>query len=201
MTLRALRFSTALGLAAMVAAGPLLAKDQAGRYFVEGAGQITCEDYLGYTQSQGPELGQIAAWLNGYLTAHNKLQDGTFDKTPWQTIEVLVYQLQQFCNANKDARFERGAAELMTFLEPNRITEYEELAPVANGENTVYLYESVIQRVRDALGKTGIDVAPTENGLSDAIRAFQATDARLPQDGLPDQNTLLQLFAKADAAE
>lgn len=201
MISRALRLSTAFGLAAFVAATPALSKDQAGRYFVEGAGQISCEDFLGYAQSQGPEIGQIAAWLNGYLTAHNKLKESTFDQTPWQTIEVLIYQLQQYCNTNKEARFERGAAELMTFLDTDRLTEYEELSPIANGETTVYLYESVIQRVRTSLGKLSIDIAPGESGLSDALRAFQATDARLPQNGLPDQNTLLQLFSKANAIE
>lgn len=174
--------------------GNAKAADAKGNFAIEGAGQLKCETYMTLGGENQTEFATVASWLNGYVTAYNRFAPETFDLTPWQTVQVLLVQLRQYCNANPGAAVEKAASELVNFLSEDRLTRAENMIALSNGKNAVMVYESTRAKIEAALIARDFTIRDVEGGLSLAILEFQ-TSKGLPATGLPDQRTLLGLFA------
>ncbi len=181
-------------MAALLLAGPASAADVEGRFSIEGVGKMACARFAEVHDADAPEIGAVAAWVDGYVTAHNRLMRETFDLTPWQTSRVVLAQLGQYCVANPDASLEAGASELIAYLGADRLRMAEDIVGLSNGRNAVFAYASVIASVESALGDRGHPIGSGENATSKALEAFQRAQ-RMEVTGLPDQNTLLRLFS------
>lgn len=194
MTMR--QFSLMIGAAALAAlvlpAAPGAAADANGRFAQEGPGRLTCAK--GFPEApQGEETRLLAAWLTGYVTAHNQLLPDTFDLTPWQTPASLLSLLKQYCDANPDDTVTKAAQALVSYLQDQRLTE--EARPVLLGvsDEQVVLYDAVVLQARTRLTEAGFAPGPSVEDLADAVRDFQAAND-LPVNGLLDQATLARLL-------
>lgn len=161
-------------------------------YVVEGSGRITCAD-LNQAEAGASRAIAVSSWLNGYLTAHNRLSGDIFDLTPWQTPPILMSLLAQYCAANPGQIVERGAQELVAYLAPNALREPSEVVGVGQGSDVVLLYVRTVGDIRQRLSEEGFPPASSMESLLEAIAAFQAQNG-LPETGLPTQNTLAILL-------
>lgn len=159
---------------------------------MEGPGRMACSDFSGLDPASDESRG-VAAWLTGYMTAHQRLMPDIFDLTPWQTVPVLLSLLRQYCDANGEAKVEEGAQQLVAYLRPGALTGPAKVVAVGSGKNVVLLYAPVVAEVRKKLAEAGHRAGPSMDDLSDALRTYQA-EKNLPQTGLPDQSTLVTLL-------
>jgi hypothetical protein len=193
-TLRAA--AVVLGLAAV----PATAADDKGDFAIKGAGLQTCGKFLLAWDKASPDLAQYGGWITGYLTGMNQHVAGTFDAAPWQTTETLLGMTRSVCqNSEPDLRFMEAFNILMRSLLPLRLNALSELEGVRDNDSTLVIYREVLRVAKQRLKAEGFDPGSEDGVFSDqtdtALRAFQ-TARGLQVTGMPDQQTLFQLFLK-----
>ena len=182
---------TAVGFA-LCAATSAAAQDASNPYVVEGPGRTHCAAFAKQPQ-QSDAHRLMAAWMAGYLTAHNRLTPQVFDFSAWQSPGVLVGLLAQYCAAHPDRIAENGAQDLIAYLAEDAIRDPAEVAMLEHNGSAVLLYVPVIARVRAALSEIGHQGGSTDFELVAALKAYQQ-DQGLDVTGLPDQATLARLL-------
>ncbi|MEO9575645.1 MAG: hypothetical protein ABJ360_11790 [Roseobacter sp.] len=181
----------ALVVAFLVAVTPGFAADSDGRYSVEGPGRQKCSSFLSLAQDSR-EYAISAGYVSGYLSASNALASDTFDITPWQTLELSLLQIRQFCEGNPEASLAEGMVQYTAFLMPWRIASHEDKTSLRVGEKVVVQYQSVIERMRASLKEKGFG---SDDEPLDGLKDYQLSIGVEPT-GLPDQSTLTQLFSQ-----
>lgn len=173
-----------------LAATPALSVDRNGSFAVKGTGRVTCA-----ALTEGDDAGRrdAAIWLTGYLTAHNRLMQDTFDLATWQSPSALFALAQQYCRANPDANLERAAAELVGFLARTRLKDQSEGVVFEHEGQVTVLYATVAEQAAQRLRNQGYEVGAAPGDFHVPLLAFQK-DRGLPQTGIPDQRTLALLF-------
>ena len=188
--------SGAIVLLSLVAA-QAAADDAAGRFAVDGVGNRTCQQFTEALSGDRTLAVAFAGWTDGFISAANALGQETFDLTPWQTVEVILAKMKTYCTANPDDIYVDAVGKLVSTLQPTRLTEASEIVQVAWQGKAVFVYRSVLERVRDRLRELGYDVAAEpgvyEGDFVQALLDFQR-DTDLPATGLPDQPTLVGLL-------
>ena len=190
--MRLLASAGAIALAASISV-PVFAADSEGRYAIEGPGRTICADFTADADTKDIRR-DVAIWLSGYITAHNRLLGDTFDITPWQSSPALLSLTRQFCLANPDATVEVAAQQLMSYLAPDRLTESSDLVAQGSGNQTTVLYAEVVSQARGRLRAAGFDPGNTPAALAEAVKAYQRSLGTDPS-GILDQATLARLFA------
>ena len=185
-----------LGMSAI----PAFAADDEGNFAIKGAGLQTCGAFLAAWDKASPDLAQYGGWISGYLTGMNQHVESTFDAAPWQTTETLLGMTRSVCqNSAPDLRFMEAFNLLMRNLLPLRLNASSELEGVRDADSTLVIYREVLRVARQRLKAEGFDPGPEDGDFTDqtasALRGFQ-TARGLTATGMPDQQTLFQLFLK-----
>ncbi|MEM1074211.1 MAG: hypothetical protein AAGI36_07130 [Pseudomonadota bacterium] len=183
--LLAITLTTGLG-------GPVVAADAQGRYAVEGTGRLICKDMVA-ASGNVQTMRDLAAWMTGYMTAHNRLVPDTFDLTPWQTPGAQVFLVNQYCQSNPEDTVEQAAKNLVAFLVDDRLVTASTPVSQGVGSQITLIYPEVMEQAISALVEAGHTPSSGNEGLAAAIRAYQA-DVGITQSGLFDQSTLARLF-------
>jgi hypothetical protein len=169
-------------------------------YALRGAGQLSCAQYLQAYEEQGSVLYMTAGWIDGYVTAMNRVEDGVFEHLSWQETGLVLDLLRNHCTANPEDVLANAVHLFMRATTSTRLTEKSELVqiPVPGGGGMLDVYQATIARAQRMLAELGHYTSTVDGlygpGTATAIRAFQAQQG-LPESGLPDQRTLLVLFA------
>jgi hypothetical protein len=171
----------------------VMAADSLGRYAANYPATLGC-DKLTEADRDAPELYAVAAFAEGWLSAHAKLTPGTFDFTPWQSIEYVVAQLRAYCAANPDAQVLNALDQLTSFLAPDALKEGGPPRTVTNGEQLIMLHPELLDRIRAELKAQGFAKEGDEDPMS-GLKDFQRNES-LPDSGMPDERTLQRLFKK-----
>ncbi|WP_300029101.1 peptidoglycan-binding domain-containing protein [uncultured Roseobacter sp.] len=171
---------------------PAFAAGTDGSYAVEGPGSLTCDRVTALTAGSSDQR-DLALWLSGYITAHNRLLPETFDLTPWQTPSTLLALMIQYCTANPGATAEVASQELIAYLMPDRLAETSQTVMQRTDEKVTVLYEQVLERAIAALTAAGTPVDPQTGDFAAAVRRFQKQSG-LPETGAFDQATLALLL-------
>ena len=153
---------------------------------------MACSDYAALEDADSKRR-DVASWLTGYLTAHNRLVSETYDFSAWQSPATASALLAQYCAANPDDIVEAAAQALINYLSESRLTSFSETVSQGSGSKITILYTEVIQRSIRRLRSLGYTVEASQEGLSLAIRKYQL-DVDLPLTGLLDQPTLGRLL-------
>lgn len=177
----------------LVNAGGLSAADQGRDYALEGPGRMSCATYADTVKAGGEDLKLISSWALGYLTAHNRLMEMTFDLTPWQTPETIMRLMTQFCSERPEATFEAGMQYLIAYLEPQRMQAEAPLVKIGTDGKTVILYKTTLSAARRKLIELGYAPITDDETLAAAVRDFQSKEG-LRISGLLDQPTLIKLI-------
>ena len=193
--------AAAFALALGAAGGERSARAATGDvYALRGAGQLSCAQYLQAYEEQGSVLYMTAGWIDGYVTALNRLEAGVFEHLSWQETGLVLDLLRNHCNANQDDVLANAVHLFVRATASTRLTEASELVeiPVPGGSSVLDVYQATIARVQRTLAELGHYNSTVDGlygpGTAAAIRAFQA-EHEMPESGLPDQRTLLVLFA------
>jgi peptidoglycan hydrolase-like protein with peptidoglycan-binding domain len=148
-------------------------------------------------------LTAFEGWVHGYLTAHNRLDQGTFDAVSWQGNNLLMGALEAYCKQNADQRFEIAVAGLINTLRPDRITEQSDMVQIKSGDRTILVYREVVVRLQKALVQRKLYTGKPDGRFGEdtrrAVEAFQKSQ-NLETTGLPDQRTLLALLPSSTPA-
>ncbi len=168
-----------------------------GQFAVKGIGVRSCGDFAkDYTEKSQNNL-VFAGWLDGYVTAYNRLQSGNFDAAPWQSTSLLLAMINNHCAANPDERLFSVVQALLGFFSNQSLNATSPSIEVAAGENKVKVYRDVLRMAQQALVAAG-DYAGTPDGVFGpktraAFEAFQERNG-LTKSGLPSQETLYRLL-------
>lgn len=204
--MRFARFARNVGLALFFAGMAPVAAHAAGadgRFAVKGVGVQTCKEFTAEFKERTPRYLLFGGWLDGYISAVNRMKTGTFDATPWQSTDVMLALVNNHCGQRPDERFFAVVTAMLQFFEDQQLVEDSELVETAAGDKKINVYHTVLKRAQEALAKEGT-YSGTPDGLygpktKTAFETFQEKRG-LPKTGLPDQQTLFVLFAQPKAA-
>lgn len=179
-------------------AGPADAADAAGNFAIKGAGAQTCGRLLADLAADGRNLALYGGWIEGYVTAVNQYEPGSFDATPWHSTETLIALLRSACAERPpETRLMDAAVALLQRLAPLRLAEASPLTGLRHGGRVVMIYDAVLAAALRRLAAEGFPTPEDAEGFgsaaAEAFEAFQRARG-LPATGLPDQATLLELF-------
>lgn len=185
-----------LALCLLLAPTATFAADSKGDFAIRGLGRFACPQLLEAMEAKDARLNVFGAWVDGYISALNQQSPGTFDAAPWQTTELIVSLAGRRCAAEADANFHTIVGRILAEMRPLRLVERSDVVALRSGERVSPLYAEIVNRAKlrlTELGHRGAD--DDDQMLGASIRAFQA-DKNLPQTGLLDQQTLLNLFVR-----
>lgn len=193
--MRVLAMASALPL---TLAGVAQAADDEGNYAVRGAGSFSCERYRASVEAKDPtELNQFLSWIQGHITATNRLSDDTFDLYPVLSPTRLGAMLYNVCGNYPENRLEEAVVSLGEYMAPGRVREESPIAQVSSGEATVALRQATLERIQQALIDSGHYAGEPEalfdERMQQALRRYQQEND-LPETGLPDADTIMALF-------
>jgi peptidoglycan hydrolase-like protein with peptidoglycan-binding domain len=203
---------TALLAAALLLGGTLPglshAADAEGYFAYKGVGNRSCGDFLVARKKGDAALLRYVGWVEGFLSAGNLYESGTFDIAPWQTQDFMISVLALNCRPDPSVPFHRAVSTMMQSFHPARLTERSEVLLLDTGQGPMPLYSEVLQRVRQRLVTLGkLQPGDAENEpaamLGDATRKaledFQ-NERGLPVTGMPGIQTLAYLFTDIGSA-
>lgn len=175
-----------------------LAADNEGRSAIEGAGFADCQTFVKEREAKSTLYFRLGGWVEGYMTAANELMDQTFDLSPWQNTELLLLLVNNHCQGNPEQNFGTVIRALSQALVENRMTEQSPVVDIAEGEQNLKLYKTVVERVQESLKAQGFydgaidgDFGP---GTRSAVNAYQNSVGMQDATGFPDQMTLYRLL-------
>lgn len=205
MTFRTLARTAGLALifAAMVPVAARSASED-GRFAVKGVGVQTCKEFTEEFKERSSRYLLFGGWLDGYISAVNRMKKGTFDATPWQSTDVMLALVNNHCSQRPDERFFAVVTAMLQFFEDQQLTVDSEKVETAAGENKLTVYRTVLRRAQEALAEEGAYSGAADGLYGPKTRtAFETFQEKrgLPKTGLPDQQTLFVLFAQPKAAQ
>ncbi|MEM1434128.1 MAG: peptidoglycan-binding domain-containing protein [Pseudomonadota bacterium] len=176
---------------------PSQAADKDGSFRVKGAGSSTCAYFLDAVTERGKEFVSYGGWLDGYLSAMNRYEAGTYDVVSWQSTELLLASLLRYCQANPETSFHDAAAQLAETLKRTAIRSKDPIVVTEHDGIAAAMYQETLMRVQRRLRQRGFYENDPSGQFDEATRnallAFQR-DKNIDETGLPDQATLTRLL-------
>ena len=168
-----------------------------GAFAVKYPGQQSCRVFVETSESDKVRNAFFLGWLNGYLTGFNRYREETVDIAPWHGLSLLTGLLINYCQQNPDKTFQSAVDAMTAALFPLRLKTNSELVEIVSEGKTLKMYKVVVERVQQSLKELGYFSRDPDGEFSvstrAALSAFQQ-DRGIHQSGLPDQETLYQLF-------
>lgn len=176
-----------------------IAADSDGKFAVKGAGRKTCEQFVETAKLKNSDLYLYGGWIEGFVSAYNQHQPNTYDVTPWQTTELMLFLLQEHCKKHPETRFLTAVNGIFKALHPIALTKESPVSKVSVEDTHAYFYVDVIKQVQQRL--TALDFYTGEidgnynNELVKALAKYQQKFG-LSVTGYPDQQSLTHMFIK-----
>ncbi|MDJ0738247.1 MAG: peptidoglycan-binding protein [Gammaproteobacteria bacterium] len=190
----------ALTASLVVTAATAGAADRDGSLAIEGAGLLPCAVYVREREQRSNVYYMVAGWVEGFVTAHNKLLDDTFDVTSFESLELLLLLIDQHCAGNPEDRLYPVVNTLLAAFNDDRLERASATVDVVVGNRRAVLYAEVVRRVQQRLADLGHYDGATDGAFGpptqQALAAFQQASDLEPS-GFPDQTTLWRLLRRA----
>ena len=187
----------ALLISGLLCLNTAFAADKNGSFAVRSAGMMTCETFVQEKVEKSKSLNLYMGWIDGYISAANQYTNDTFDLVPWGNTVLLATLIENHCKANPEQRFYIAVNQLVGALMQVRITEKNDFIETKHGDNSTYLYKSILVQVQQKLTENGLFKGKSNGEFGDdtrlALEAFQKAN-KLKVTGLPDQLTLYKVF-------
>lgn len=176
-----------------------LALDAKGDFAIDGGGGRQCSSFSEAAKKQNTDYFLFAGWVEGYISGTNQYAKDTYDITPWQTTELLLAALGQYCAKNPKQPFVVAVNSMLGVLKPDRLQSKSELIMIQTDKGGIALYKAVIEAMQRKLAEQKLYAGAKDGAftpaLKDALRDFQVR-SNLPATGFPDQFTLNKLLSK-----
>lgn len=186
-----------LAVLLILPAHPLKAADQNHQFAALGGGVVSCNRFLEVRQAKDKEYFMLGGWVDGYLTARNQLGPETFTLVPWQSTDLLMGLLAQYCGKNPEASLLRGVMLMAEALKAQRLKAASERVKVRIGSLSHDFFRDVLVQMQHRLTKAGYYKGAASGDFNAetlaAMKQFQRANG-LEASGFPDQKTLLKLM-------
>jgi hypothetical protein len=196
---RALRIGAASLAIVLGLAQSAVAEDSSGRFAVKGAGTLPCKVFTAEREKKSNGYFLIGGWLEGYLSAHNRYVDDTFDITSFESTELLLAVIGDHCVKHPEDRLYPVVNAMVTKLAEDRLRTSSERVRVVDGPRATVLYEATLRRIQEALAARKLYEGEADGTFSEttksALAAFQK-EIQVEATGFPDQATLWRLLRK-----
>ncbi len=189
------------GVALAVAVGgatPALAADAQGSYSARGLGAQPCRPFITAIESNNAEvIRQYVAWIDGALSANNRLRPDTFDSSPFVAPGAFAGTVLNACRRQPDGLFDSAVNTAIGALVPIRVQRSSPVVEMQVGEVGTSLRQETLMAVQTRLRELRLMTAAATGNFGEQTRealvAFQA-QRNLPQTGLPDPDTIVTLL-------
>lgn len=173
------------------------AADKNSAYAIKGVGVTTCASLVESSLKKNNVYYIYGGWIEGHITAQNRLQNNTFDISPWQSTELILKIIESICAKNPELKFYQVVDIIVAGLLKQKLDSASEFKNVGTIDKPLVLQSEMIGRIQQVLNHKGfykgaIDSVYGESSRA-AMRAFQSSNG-LSVTGLPDQGTLFELF-------
>lgn len=180
------------------------AADPAGKYAVRGVGASKCSSLVSYIDSkdqavQKEALSLYVSWIDGYLSNVNRSEDNTYEASPFMQGADFLAILSGQCRKNPDVLVETLAIQVIHALNKVKIQNESPVVEVKVGEKKGSFRKDVVVLMQKKLidmkllsGKADGDFGQSSQN---ALKSYQK-NAKLPETGFPDVDTVLQLTLK-----
>lgn len=176
---------------------PAYAADENGFFMVKGAGTTKCADFNAALKDIGPELVSYGGWIEGYLSAMNRYENGIYDLSAWRSTELLIAALARFCGQNPEIGFHDAFVGMSQQMHSSAVVNKSPIKVAEGEKGSVVLYAETIRRIQLRLQQRGFfsdEVSGEWNEMTrHSLARFQKRYG-LEAHGLPDQMTLARLL-------
>ena len=173
--------------------------DSDNKFAMKGAGFLPCQIYVTARESKSNVYYMVGGWLEGYISAHNRLSDDTFDIMSFESLELLLSVIDVHCRSNPEDLLYGVVDSLITEIGPDKLQQSSTKVQIVEGERKTALYRETIRRMQVKLTELGLFKDEADGRFNDATRsaliAFQS-DLEFETTGFPDQTTLWRLLRK-----
>ena len=178
-------------------AAAVSAADSQDNFALKGAGFLPCQVFVTEREKKSNIYYMIGGWLEGFISAHNKYVDDTYDITSFESLELLLWVIDNHCKSHPEDRLYSVVNSILIQLSPDRLQKRSPKVEIKSGQRTTVLYEETIRRVQARLAALGLYKGAADGHYSEATKsalmAFQS-DKNLEMTGFPDQTTLWRLL-------
>lgn len=175
------------------------AADSANRFAMKGAGFLPCQVLVSEREKGSDIYYLIGGWVEGYISAYNKLTPDTYDVLAFESLEMLLVVMNNHCMSNPNDRLYGVLDAMVARIAADRIRDESPRIEIVDGERKSHLYRETIRRVQAELKEIGLYKDEPDGRYTDATRsaiiAFQS-DIGFDKTGFPDQATLWRLLRK-----
>lgn len=190
-----IRLGAALAIVGSAAAE---AADSQNRFQPYGLGRASCQRFIELCEGKKEECKQTGPWLDGYVTAFNTLDKGTFDIFQWQSPELFAQLVFNVCKQHPDAAVVQVVNEMIrVVIAPNRVTTASDRVKIGDGNDALFFYRDGIKAIQTRLAELGLLKGAADGmfgpGTQSAVQEFQKK-VGLDPSGMPDDITLMGLF-------
>lgn len=192
---------TFLLIALMVVPGIAWPVDADGHYAVRGAGAHSCAVFVEAVESDRAATVVFVNWIDGYLSAHNRHEDDTFDASFLTNSNELAGLLYNLCQVEGGRRVDAALGELLHALAPARVRQQSDPVEIPRENPRVVLRAQTISLAQERLADAGYYEGSIDGvygpQMASGLRRFQEAEG-LPTTGMPDADTLLRLLVGRD---
>ena len=194
-----LHWRNRLVLACLCAVLPALAgaADVNGQFATKGVGVLSCRQFVDDRSKDGEFRQRFRSWLDGYLTAVNRYEPGTYDAAPWASGEVFATIVERHCRESPNESYAQAAQKLILSLKEDRLTQRSPLRSVTASGRSTQIYEEVLRLLQVQLADRGLYTGRPDGVFGprtqDAIATFQISEG-MAGTGLPDPLTVWKLL-------
>jgi hypothetical protein len=187
----------ALGLAA-----PVDAATEDGNFSIRGFGAQECGAIVAPLQEDPAAATAATAWLLGYTTAFNRMQDDTFDMSPLVDATAMLRMVVGTCQRAPDALVETVAFEVLKALGTARVIGSTPIVETRSGDQVANVRGETLAGMQSRLIELGHLTGSADGAFgprtATALRAFQQ-EQELPETGIADPATVIRLLVELPA--
>lgn len=100
---------------------------------MKGAGLLPCGSYVAERARQSDAYFLIGGWIEGYLSAYNRLSPDTYDITSFESAELLLSVIQSHCESHPNDRLHQVLQSMIFQLHPDRLRQESSRVEIADG--------------------------------------------------------------------
>jgi hypothetical protein len=179
------------------------ATDANNAFSIRGVGALPCETYLQEIARKSNIAFMIGGWLDGYVTATNRLTPDTYDALSFENTDLVANLVAAHCKRHPTDPLYAVLGALLVKLQDDRLRVSSPRVKGRVGDQEFSLYAEVLKRVQGRLAALGLYQGDPEPEFGEKTRealvAFQR-NSNLQPTGLPDQPTLWRLLRRPDGS-
>ena len=145
------------------------AADEAGQFALKGAGFLRCQIFVTEREKKSNIYYLIGGWVEGFISAHNKYVQDTYDIMSFESLELLLTVIQNHCKDNPNDRLYSVLNSMIIKVTPDRLRWDSPRIEIGEGERKTILYRDTIRRIQTRLTGLGLYKDEVDGVFTEAV--------------------------------